>query len=153
MHNSQARCLSLSLAVMAIALTGCDLFEPSRRNLTVSLAVQVAMPAARLHTQIGEQRVVLHADGVGETSKDLAAPGGATLPVNVALLDLVGDTLASVAFEQAFAGSDNNHWIATIVGTHRPIGHCIGSLTVTPLTAGSDSLFVLHGRIPRDAIC
>ena len=39
-----------------------------------------------------------------------------------------------------------------------PTGHCIGLLTVLPLTppspqAAPDTLFLTHGRIPKDAVC
>jgi len=153
MHHSPTRGSIILIGAMIVALTACDLFEPPRRNLRVSLVTPVAIPAARLHVRIALQRVVLRADAVGETSKQLTAPRDVSLPVNVALLDFAEDTLARVEFRQRFGGSDDDHWVLAVIGVNRPIGFCIGSLAMAALPTGSDTLFVMYGHIPRDAIC
>lgn len=147
------RVAAVLLGAALIASTGCDLFDPDRRNLSVSLYTEAATPVAQLHATAGTKRVVLLADADGERSKQVVAPRDALLRVRVTLLDVSADTLADVIFDQVFASRDDEHWIAASVGRRRPAGHCIGTLVVAPLSAGSDSLYLTYGHIPRDAIC
>jgi len=46
------------------------------------------------------------------------------------------------------------HWVSAWVGEHRPIGHCFGTLVPVPKVPPlADSMFVMYGRIPKDAVC
>ena len=83
----------------------------------------------------------------------MRGPRYGEVPVRVTLLAASGDTLTAVHFSQRFQ-RDHQHWLSALVGRHRPVGHCIGSLAASPLGAGAaDTLFVMYGSIPEDAIC
>jgi hypothetical protein len=138
-------------------LAGCsDLFGPGGPRISVSLELQrpVGVPPV-LQADIGGRRVRLVPAGGGalRASADVRGRQFGRAPVHVALLTPLGDTLATVDFPQQFE-RDHAHWVAALVGQHRPIGHCIGSLAVAPLRVGdTDTLFVVYGSIPESAIC
>lgn len=70
--------------------------------------------------------------------------------VVVEVLRSDGGSVGLVQFDARYRnGSD--YWIHVLVGL-RPEGHCVGQ--VTPLgVVAADSLYVIHGGLPRDAIC
>ena len=102
---------------------------------------------------------------------DVLGLGGPKIVVSVARQSNVGDPLLmradiggrrvevesarTVEFTQGFQHGDR-HWISAVVGPDRPDGFCIGAVVAAPLRtspAGADSLFVMYGGIPEDAVC
>jgi len=77
--------------------------------------------------------------------------GGVDHGVFVEVVETGGGVVGSTRFDMTFRdGSD--HWVHVMVGIQRPFGHCAGQ--PTPLgVVETDSVFVFHGGIPRDAIC
>ena len=142
--------------ICALALAGCStLSAPSGPKISVSLALQHS-PAAptMIRADIGGQRVeVTSSEPSPGRSTDVRGRGYGATPVRVVLLTTDGDSLAAVAFSQLFQ-RDHNHWVAALVGQHRPVGHCIGTLVAAPLGAGgTDTLFVMYGSLPEGAVC
>lgn len=141
----------------ALALAGCgDMLGLVGPRITVSLGVERALPGTpSLHADIGGQRVEVASNGPGgpRADREVRGPRYGTVPVKVALVTASGDTTAKVEFSQDFE-RDHNHWVSGHVSQQRPVGHCIGTLIVTPLAnAPADSLFVMYGAIPQGAIC
>lgn len=152
------------LLLSGLALLGCSVFTGSDGpdiDLHARVNRTVAEPPL-LRVDIGWRRVTIEAytgyrPGL---STAIHGPRYGEVPVRVTLLSSEGDSLAAVEFVQDFA-RDNNHWVTALIGTHRPGGFCIGALEVVPLPVGAfpesgavqDTLFVMHGRIPKGAIC
>ena len=137
-----------------LALAGCsDPFGPDGPKLSVALGLQPTAPTTVFRAHVGGRTVELQAAGLSESRREVRGPRYGDVPVRAVLLTAAGDTLASVAFTQRFQ-RDHAHWVVARVGRNRPIGHCIGTLTVAPLLgASSDTLFVTYGSIPDGAIC
>lgn len=128
--------------------------DDDEASATVSLNIQhdLASPVS-LRARIGGRDVALPPvmATTGASSRTVHVDVG-THPVTVALLDAAGDTLAAVAFAQAFhRGSD--HWVAARVGQRRLTGYCSAPALAAALPSGGDSLFVEYGGIPRGAVC
>lgn len=153
------------LLLPALALLGCSgVFSPDGPDISLSGDLNRAVARAPvLQVTIGGRQVNLpFSDGVAgaKVLKRIRGPRYGDVPVRVALVSPQGDSLAAVTFRQDFE-RDNNHWVSVLVGTYRPQGFCIGVLEVIPLRANAfpesaavqDTLFVMHGRIPKDAIC
>lgn len=149
----------------ALALFGCSgVFSPDGPDISLSGDVNRAVAQVPvLRVTIGWRQVDLPfraRDAGAGVAKQIRGPRYGTVPVRVALISADGDSLAAVAFTQEFA-RDHNHWVSAIIGTYRPDGFCIGELDVVPLPVGAfpesgtvpDTLFVMHGRIPKNAIC
>lgn len=153
------------LLIPALPLLGCSVFTGSG-GPDISLHALVTRTVAQaplLQVDVAWRRVTIEADLNGfrpGRSTEIHGPRYGEVPVRVALLSSEGDSLAAVEFVQDFA-RDNNHWVTALIGTHRPGGFCIGTLEVVPLPVGAfpesgavqDTLFVMHGRIPKGAIC
>ena len=153
------------LLLPALALFGCSVFTGSdgpEISLHALVTSTVAEPPL-LQVDVAWRRVTIEADLNGfrrGRSTEIHGPRYGDVPVRVTLLSSEGDSLAAVEFVQDFA-RDNNHWVTALIGTHRPGGFCIGMLEVVPLPVGAfpesadvrDTLFVMHGRIPKGAIC
>lgn len=138
-------------------LAACtNLFGPDGPKTSVSLDLQRSMePLPELRVWIDGQRIETLADvpGGGPAVVTIHGPRYGSVPVRVVLASTAGDTLATAEFMQEFRRGDL-HWIAAEVGPRRPLGHCIGTLLVTPLRAQiADTLFVMHGGIPEGAVC
>ncbi len=157
-HGATSRaCRVLAAAVTCVVAASCSqLFGPSGPNVSVSIALDRPLaPAPGLRASIGGRRIDVAASspGAARAERSVRAPRFGTLPVEVALLEPGGDTLAAVTFSQEFRRG-HNHWVSALVGARRPEGFCIGALAVAPLRAeGADTLFVMYGGIPEGAIC
>lgn len=141
-------------AVSVLMLAGCsDLLGSGGPTLSVTLNLQQPMtPAPILQANIGGREVVVRSTNSGDIGTKVRVSRYGEVPVRVALLTVVGDTLGAVAFSQQFQRGDA-HWVAAFVGVHRPLGHCIGAVAVSPLRTTADTLFVMYGSIPEGAIC
>jgi hypothetical protein len=151
----RAAIASIASTAAVLALAGCsDPVSPGGPKLSVGLYLQQpTAPSSVFRADIGGQLVELRAAGFAESRKEVRGSRYGDVPIRATLLTAAGDTLASVAFDQRFE-LDHAHWVVARVGQRRPIGHCIGTLTVAPLRgASSDTLFVTYGRIPDGAIC
>lgn len=152
MHRILA-CLSI-----LVAASGCSiLFGPDEPDVTISLSAGDDVERAMaLDVGLGGRvfRVEANSSSPPMTAR---APDVGAHTVRVELVEVPDEVLATAQFSQTFQ-EDYDHWIAGIVGVYRPVGHCIGELIVVPLEpAGSqtepDTLFLMHGGIPRDAVC
>lgn len=147
---------SLALAGLA-AIGGCsDLFGLRGPEITVSVDVQPPVGTAFvLRSDIGGRRVELTAHTAHglRKSTDVRGDRYGTVPVQVTLLTVSGDSVTAVSFSQEFHHG-YQHWVAALIGPRRPLGICTGAVLAAPLTGGSsDTLFVMYGSIPHDAIC
>ena len=141
-----------------LAVSACSILDPDGPDLSISVQPDVNLPASMsFHVTVGGDAHDLRL-GTERTRYGIErhAPRDGELNVSVALRDAADRTLAQASFDQVFKeGSD--HWVSGIIGTRRPIGHCIGTLVVVPIippvAAGGDSLFIMYGSIPKGAIC
>jgi hypothetical protein len=120
-------------------------FEPPPINLG----------AVSLRAAIGDLQVELPAPAAGSprAERSVQTPASGPVPVHVALLRGVDDTLAAVAFSQSFARGGQN-WISATISLQRPVGSCVGRVEAVPLRSGrGDTLFVMHGSVPAGATC
>lgn len=153
------------LLLPALALAGCSgVFSPDGPEISVSgdlNPVVAERPVLRVTIGSREVSLTFSERGAGSgVSRKIRGPRYGEVPVRVALFSAEGDSLAAVAFTQEFE-RDNDHWVSAIIGTYRPGGFCIGELDVVALPVGAfpesgtvqDTLFVMHGRIPKGAIC
>jgi hypothetical protein len=149
------RCLSLAAA---FGLFACSIFRPEAPDLSISVQPEVSVPSSTaFHVTVGGRNFELQ---LGPERIRYAikshAPQTGELPVSVALRSPTNTTVAEAAFNQVYE-EGSNHWVAGNIGTRRPIGHCIGTLLAVPITppitAGGDTLFIMYGSIPKDAIC
>jgi len=150
--------------ICAVALLGCsDLFGPSGPEISVSLELRQPLGALPLlRADIGGRAVQLTATAAepGGASREVRGPRYGQVPVRVTLTTPSGEQLAMVEFSQWFY-RNSKHWVAAVVGQRHPMGHCIGTLAVAPILvgtpsgsgSGTDTLFVMYGSIPDDAIC
>lgn len=153
------------LLLPALALLGCSVFTGSGGpdiSVHALMTRTVAQPPL-LQVDVAWRRVTIEADLNGfrpGRSTQIHGPRYGDVPVRVTLLSSEGESLGAVEFVQDFA-RDNNHWVTALIGTRRPEGFCYGVLEIVPLPVGAfpesgavqDTLFVTHGRIPKDAIC
>jgi hypothetical protein len=142
--------VSLSL-IGASSLTGCgSVAGPDGPAVAISLAVDPTVTTPlNLVVKIAEESFSI--DSAGSISTH--APRAGELPVDVRLLSESGDTLATVSITHSFADGASN-WIHAKVGGPRPVGFCIGRLTVVPVRAPvSDTLFLADGSLPEGAVC
>lgn len=150
-------CVLVAAAIACTFAAGCsEIFGPSGPKITVSLGLESPIvPAPTLRVLIDDRLVVVPASqaGTAPTERTIRGPRFGSTPVRVALMSSAGDTLAAVAFSQEFRRGEN-HWVAGLTGSHRPIGICIGALAAAPLHGSdTDTLFVMYGNIPEGAIC
>ena len=135
------------LAVLLMA--GCSsIFGAGGPHLSIALRVDAEV----------ERRLALEVEVGGDAwhldeprTIHTHAPRSGELPVTVRLL-ASSQVLATESYTKFFS-DDHDHWIHAWVGQNRPIGHCIGGLTVIPLGAAADTLFLLNGSIHREVIC
>lgn len=110
---------------------------------------EVTIAGVRHEVQMGSDRHTRY-----EINRE--APRTGQLDVTARLRGPAGVSRAEGTFRQRFQDG-SNHWVAGHVGTHRPVGHCIGSLLAIGIdpapAAGADTLFILYGGIPNDAVC
>ena len=137
------------------AVPACNGFLGSdHRPVEVSMTLQRSWDRPPVfEAEIGGRRVQVtgHLDGQ-RTVRIIQAPRSGELPVTVRLLDADGGTLASTQYTQLFE-SKTTHWVAVSVGTRRPLGICIGELLALPTRFPTDTVFVMYGSIPDDAVC
>jgi len=150
---------TLSFAISccaALGLMGCNsVFGLGDRDGTVSLSMQRAWdPPPVLQVDVeGLRRITLtgQRDGM-RVEREVEAPRSGELLVAVRLLSASGDTIAATQYLQRFERS-KTHWIAMLVGSNRPLGHCLGTLLVLSTIADPDTAFIMHGGLPEGAIC
>lgn len=148
---------SLSIAMVALLACGCSSFFGSDPEPDVQLIMWGKTEGlSALEVSLGERDFRLEIDEPNPRM-DVHAPRVGSLPVQVRLRGASADVLAAAEFTQTFR-EDRNHWVAGDVGLRRPLGHCIGTLIVIPLSATPagavpDTLFLMHGSIPKDAVC
>lgn len=143
-----------------LLLAGCSLTGPERPDLSISLRSDVDLPPGSLFRVVidGQSHdLELGAQRDTRYSIDRHAPRTGEFAVAASLVNASQATLASATFMQEYV-ADANHWVSAWVGEQRPIGHCFGTLVpvpiVPPLAAPrADSMFVMYGRIPKDAVC
>jgi hypothetical protein len=152
--NSFSRAISITIA-SSVLCAGClSLLGSGEEDFTVSLAMQRSWePPPVLHVTAFGRLVKLtgRSDGV-RIEEEVEPRHAGPQEVRVRLVSADGETIASTQHRLVFEPG-NSHWIAMVVGRHRPIGHCIGNLTVVPTSLPTDTVFVMHGRIPHGAIC
>src|SRR5688500_623913 len=153
------------LLLSAVALLACSgSAGPDGPDISLHALVDrtVAQPPL-LRVEIGGRVRTIEAYVAGfrpGLTTEIRGPRYGEVPVHVTLLSSGGAPLAAVGFTQEFE-RDNNHWVTAQIGTQRPGGFCIGAVEVAPLPVGAfpesgavqDTLFVMHGRIPKGAIC
>ena len=147
----------LTVMAVAVVLSGCSsilgLQDPD---------VSLGLRSESGYEWIGSYQVDIDGrafrfEPATELRRQVEAPKSGELQVRVTLRDTAAETLAVADFTQSF-DDDRNHWVSGLIGLQRPFGHCIGELTVLPLPrrAGeeqADTLFLMHGSIPKDAVC
>ena len=151
--------------VLGLGLIGCSgSFGSDGPDISISGQLERPVtepPTLQVDISGHETIIQLHQAGSRPViSREIHGPRYGNVPVHVALLSSSGESLAAVDFTQLFERG-NNHWVSAIVGVRRPGGHCIGTVEVAPLPADAfpgtigapDTLFVMHGRIPKGAIC
>lgn len=153
--------LSMLAVASTLALAGCsDVLGIGGPKIVVSVARQsnVGDPLL-LQAAIGGRRVEVESprtlDDYDDGYREVRGPRFGDVPVHATVLTTSRDTLATVEFTQTFRRGER-HWISAVVGPDRPDGFCIGNIVAAPLRtapAGADSLFVMYGGIPEDAIC
>lgn len=140
------------VVLAAAVVSACGILGPSGPNLSLRLEVRPDAAAAPsevgMAVEVGGRPFALDRPG----TLDVHAPGTGEKDVVVELWGPSG-TLLRHAFTHDFrAGSD--HWIHALVGGARPLGHCIGRLTALALPdAAPDTVFILDGSLPEDAVC
>jgi hypothetical protein len=150
--------------VALLAATGCsDLFGSSGPEVYLSLDAQRALPApVTLRVEANGRATELAASvPVDEQPPTYYKPGryGDT-PVQLELRSASGALIAELEFTQEYR-RDHSHWLVVGLGTSRPIGLCIGTLTAIALPPGAldgnpasaDSMFVMRGSLPDGAVC
>lgn len=143
-----------------LLLQGCSLVGPERPDLSISLRSDVDLPPGSVFRVIIDGRthdLELGSQRDTRYSIDRQAPRTGEFSVAASLVNASQTTLAAASFVQGYV-ADADHWVSAWVGERRPFGHCIGTLVpvpiVPPLVASrADSLFVMYGRIPKDAVC
>jgi hypothetical protein len=143
--------LAFVLAAVSSSLVGCgSVVGPDGPDVTITLEVDAAATAP-LHFVVRIAGSQFGIDSAGSIS--VRAPHAGDLPVDVQLLSESGETLAAASLTHSFADGFDN-WIYAKVGGSRPVGLCIGRLTVVPVDAPvSDTLFLMDGSLPKGAIC
>lgn len=142
--------VSLSLTA-SLSLNGCgSLAGPDGPAVTISLAVDSTVTTP-LNLAVDIAGETFRIDSAGSISTH--APRTGDLPVDVRLLSGSGQTLATVSITHSFTDGASN-WIHTQVGGTRPVGFCIGRLTVVPVAPPvADTLFLADGSLPKGAVC
>ena len=138
------------MAVLGIAAPGCaDLLGLGGPEVSIGFAVDASVQRD-LHLYVGVGGHWYRLDEPGRIMEH--APRSGELRVTVQLLE--SDRIVGTdAFRQEF-GDGYEHWVHARVGGARPTGYCIGAVSAVPVEAPvSDTMFVVHGRIPKDAIC
>jgi hypothetical protein len=144
-------------ALMMIAGCGGEI-EPGPQ-VTISLTSETELPSGYVFAvDVGgdaHELAIGTAPGIHyEIQRD--APRAGELDIVVRLLPPDGVALAGIGFTQRYSRGAN-HWVAGRIGTTRPVGFCIGTLHPVPLepapAPGADSLFVMYGSLPQDAVC
>jgi hypothetical protein len=144
-----------------LAAAGCsDVLGIGGPRIVVSVAKQSGVgDPLLLQADIGGRRVEVESprtlDDYDDRYREVRGPRFGDVRVHATVLTAGRDTLATVEFTQGFRRGDR-HWISAVVGPDRPEGFCIGDLVAAPLRtapAGADSLFVMYGGIPENAIC
>lgn len=143
-----------------LLLAGCSLLGPERPDLSISLRSDVDLPAgAVFRVVIDGQTHDLELRSQRDTTYtiDRRAPRTGELAVAASLVSPSQTTLAAASFVQQYV-PDADHWVSAWVNERRPFGHCTGTLVPVPIepplvASRADSLFVMYGRIPKDAVC
>lgn len=140
-----------------LALAGCEsLLGVGGPVIVVSLGMQGTVEAPLfLRADIGGRQVEVQSRILGDDRAftEGHGPRYGEVPVRATVLSASRQELATVSFTQEFRRG-NRHWLSALVGQQRPEGFCIGAVAAAPLrTGGADSLFVMYGGMPEDAVC
>ena len=144
--------------VGAFGVAGCSgILNPLRPEVALSYIRSDPLDTpTEVHIAIDGRNVRLPApdnEESGRTSATITARRYGSVPVHIALLTTDGDTLAALQITHRLERG-HGHWVGAQVSDWRPQGHCIGAVATAPLRPPSaDTLFVMYGGIPHDAIC
>jgi len=149
------RCAALTSAL--VLASGCGaLVDPLGPPVSVSFTVMTSSAtSSTLSATIGNRTIALSVpEGVtAPATAQIRGTGYGDSPVLFTLLDVNGDTLASVSFTQNLQ-QGYRYGIGAIVGSQRFVSVCGGTSAVAPLrNSTSDSLFVIATAIPDGAVC
>jgi hypothetical protein len=140
----------MAALLISWAAAGCSIVSgPEKPDLQLGFDIEQGS-LQNLHLEIDVGGDTFHLDG--SRLIDGRAPREGDLPVTVRLL-LDGQVLAQTSFDQTF-DADYDHWVHGHLGSQRPMGICIGVLSVAPVGPPvADTLFLMHGSIPKGAVC
>lgn len=149
------RCAMLASALVVTSSCGA-LVDPLGPPVSVSFTVRTpSATSSTLRATIGNRTIALSVpEGVSSpATAQIRGTGYGDAPVLFTLLDVNGDTLASVSFTQNLQAG-YRYGIGAVVGSQRIVSLCGGTAAVAPLrNSTSDSLFVVATGIPDGAAC
>ena len=141
---------TVAVAFCAIAIAGCSsILGLNDAGFSLRFLVPEQTPTQlELEVTVGMDRFVVEPGA----RRDMDPPGRGTLPVRVRLLDH-DNSVAEVTLHLAFR-NHADHWVHARISPTRPLGHCVGTITPSAISGNeTDSLFVMHGSLSRDAVC
>jgi hypothetical protein len=152
--------LGFLLYLCPLLLPGCGVLDVEEPDLSVSLHSDAPLPRAyTFRVTVDGERFDLRVDSgfVAQADREVGVSREGDLHVTAELLDPMGRLVADTSFTQTY-DNDSNHWVSGHIGERRPVGFCIGNVYAVRIdppvaTARADSLFVMVGSIPKDAIC
>ena len=152
------RVLPPILAFLLLAACGSLLDTSAGPATAVSLARQVNGPRQlTLEVEVDGRSATLDLPAQrGQADDVLRSARYGDVPAE-AELRRAGEVLGRVAFQHSLE-RHSTHWIATIVGQVRPAGFCMGIMETAPHAlrpgqAAPDTMFVMHGSLPEEAVC
>jgi hypothetical protein len=148
---------ALLLLVAPLALASCSIIGPSD-GPTISVSFSTSGSSNKILTsrvQVNGDVIPLTPTAAGnwQASLDYHASRYGQTSIRVTLTNATGDSLAAITDTFNYERGNLN-WIASTVLTSRPVGFCLGSVKAAAVkgTVG-DSLFVMIGAIPENAVC
>jgi hypothetical protein len=155
---SHVRTLRIAVAALAaVAALGCTSpFSPDRPDVEISLQTAQELRSAPLTMRVALDRTWFQLTGdpaSGEARAQVRAPRAGTLSVQIVLLDVDGDTVATAALQQDFKKGYTN-FIDAWVATKPPLNVCsTPALRIQTKLGAADTVYVEYGGMPKDAIC
>ena len=145
------------LAIVGLVLvSACSVTDPKEPDLTISLTSDVPLSSSHVfRVEVDGTRYDLPlGSATTRYSMDRTVPRTGSFNVTASLLD-GSNPVASASFLQVFE-RDRDHWVSAIIALQRPVGHCFGTMIALPYlttSAAADSVFLMYGSIPKDAVC